>query len=323
MSETTGLRPIPSFAEACDRGKVREENQDSVRHSSTHMGELVIVADGIGGYRGGGTASRIVVESISSWVSAQASNYSPARAIAEAAALANTNIREAAASGEAAYRQMGSTVVLALITPDEYGAQAWIGHIGDSRAYLSRAGHLSHLTKDHSAVQALIDRNEISAADARSHPQASVLTRSLGHQPEVEIEISMIQLEAGDSLLLCTDGLWGFVPEPAIANVMTNPEFEAGDAAAQLLDLALDAGGHDNIGIEVVHYGHPAAEEEQAPLAGVNKDDGKNQGEEKIEPNRGRKRAIMLGLLLAVSVGALAVWYAEQKKWIPPISLSR
>jgi serine/threonine protein phosphatase PrpC len=221
------------------------------------MGELVLVADGIGGYRGGGTASRIVVETFASWVSARPPNYSAALAIAEAAAQANTNIRETAALGEPAYRQMGSTVVLALITQDEHSTMAWIGHIGDSRAYLARAGVLSCLTRDHSAVQALIDQNQVSPENARSHPDASVLTRSLGHQPEVEIEITMTQLEAGDSLLLCSDGLWGFVPEQSIANVLTDLKIAPGEVADQLLHLALQAGGQDNIGIEVVRYSTP------------------------------------------------------------------
>ena len=259
MSESTLPMPVPSFAEACHRGLVREENQDSVSHVAAPMGELVVVADGIGGYRGGGTASRIVVETFASWVSAQDPNYSAARAIAEAAAQANTNIRETAASGEPAYRQMGSTVVLALITQEKHETLAWIGHIGDSRAYLARAGILSRLTRDHSAVQALIDRNEVSPENARSHPQASVLTRSLGHQPEVEIEITMTPIEAGDSLLLCSDGLWGFVPEQAIAAVLTNPQIAPEAIADQLLRLALQAGGHDNIGIEVVRYTSPIA----------------------------------------------------------------
>jgi len=259
MSESTLPKPVPSFAEACHPGLVREENQDCVRHVSAPMGELVIVADGIGGYRGGGTASRIVVETFASWVAAQAPNYSAPRAIAEAAAKANSKIQENAASGPPAYRQMGSTVVLTLITQGQNSTMAWIGHIGDSRAYLARAGVLSRLTKDHSAVQTLIDQNEISPEDARSHPDASVLTRSLGHQPDVEIEITMTEIQAGDSLLLCSDGLWGFVPEKAIANVLTNLEIAPGAVADQLLGLALQAGGHDNIGIEVVRYTTPIA----------------------------------------------------------------
>ncbi|MGA2218556.1 MAG: hypothetical protein ABSG51_10745 [Terracidiphilus sp.] len=129
------------------------------------------------------------------------------------------------------------------------------------------------------------------------------------------------QFEAGDSLLLCTDGLWGFVPEQAIANVMTNPEIEACAAAAELLNLALQAGGLDNIGIEVVYYGNPVAE--QAPIAGLEEDKGEDKSEDEIDPRRGRKRAIMVALLQAVGVGASAVWYAEQEKWIPQISLSR
>jgi len=257
MTETTGLKPGLSFAEACDRGKVREENQDRVRHATTTLGELVIVADGIGGYRGGATASRVVVEMFEAWIAARETGYSPARAIAEAAAAANEAVFEAAASGDAAFRNMGSTVVLALITRDNETAHAWIGHIGDSRAYIARKGRLMGLTRDHSVVQEMLDRHEITFEQAQASPQASVLTRSLGHMPEVEIEMSMVDLEIGDVLLLCSDGLWGFVSEQAIEQTMTAPITEA-DKAAELLKLALEAGGHDNIGIEIIGYGLPA-----------------------------------------------------------------
>ena len=149
--------------------------------------------------------------------------------------------------------------------------------------------------------------------NARSHPDASVLTRSLGHQPEVEIEITMTPLEAGDSLLLCSDGLWGFVPEQDIADVLTNLEIAAGTAADQLLDLALQAGGPDNIGIEVVRYRTAIAEPE--PMA--------EPGEDENEQPPSRRRTVALALLmLAIVLGALVGWYADHN-WVSPIAPSR
>ena len=101
--------------------------------------------------------------------------------------------------------------------------RAWIGHIGDSRAYHVHDGRLSRVTNDHSAVQALLNRNLITPEAARHHPDASVLTRSLGHQPEVDIDMTMVQLATGDTLLLCSDGLWGYVEEQQIATSSSAP----------------------------------------------------------------------------------------------------
>jgi PPM family protein phosphatase len=268
MTETTGFKPALSFAEVCDRGKMREENQDRVRHAATALGELVMVADGIGGYRGGATAAQIVVDTMEASIASREAGYSPARAIAEAAATANTAVFDAAASGDTAFRNMGSTLVLALFTRESDGARAWIGHIGDSRAYLARNGSLVRLTRDHSAVQELLDQHEITLEEAKKSPQASVLTRSLGHFPEVEIEISMVDLEPGDVFLLCTDGLWGFVDELALEQAALASGMELEKTVAALLNLALDAGGHDNIGIEMVAYdpaSEPPAEASEQP----------------------------------------------------------
>lgn len=323
MNGTSLLKPALSFAEACDRGKVREENQDSVRHVSTPLGELVMVADGIGGYRGGATASRMVVDSIEASIALQPADCSPARAIAEAAAAANVNVMEAAAAGDPAFRNMGSTVVLVLITfgatygpnetQTEAQTQAWIGHIGDSRAYLARAGHLVRLTKDHSAVQELLDLNRITPEEARKSPHASVLTRSLGHVAEVEIEMSMVALEPGDSLLLCSDGLWGFVAEQAIEQVMTDPEMDVQGVAETLLNYALDAGGYDNIGIEVVRF-NPSPEQP------VDEPGGDEQDAEEPEHDRGSgfRNGILIAVLAGVGLAALT-WLAERLHWIPTI----
>jgi serine/threonine protein phosphatase PrpC len=254
-----------SYGEACDRGKVREENQDSIRSAAIALGDLFIVADGIGGYQGGATASRMVVDGFLSQLAARPANYPPDHALAEACTYTNASIHAAANTGDPAFQRMGSTVVLALVQPGaaggntgevaSFGPNAWIGHVGDSRAYLIRGGQMTKITNDHSAVQALISRNLITEEEARNHPDASVLTRSLGHRPDVEIEIDRVPLQGGDSLLLCSDGLWGYVADADIAAVATDPNLSVEKIAEYLLDLALSAGGHDNIGIEFLRIG--------------------------------------------------------------------
>lgn len=312
MTETIGLNPALSFAEACDRGKVREENQDRVRHATTALGELVIVADGIGGYRGGATASQMVVDSIQASIAARPAGYSPPRAIAEAAAEANSAVFDAAASGDPAFRNMGSTVVLALITREAEKTQAWIGHIGDSRAYLARKGSLVRLTRDHSAVQEMLDRQEITLEQAKTSPQASVLTRSLGHMREVEIEISIVDMEIGDVLLLCSDGLWGFVAEQAIEQVLAAPGKEPDIAAEELLNLALEAGGHDNIGIQVVAYDVPP-EPASATL---------DRTASKAPSGSALSTTLLVFLLALIALIAIA-WIAQVQRWSFPIHFSQ
>jgi protein phosphatase len=237
------------FAEECDRGVLREENQDSVLHVRIALGDLMIVADGIGGYVGGATASRLVVENFYAHLSALPEDYPVDNAIRGAAARANAQIMEKANAPGSPYPNMGSTVVVAVVQQRATGHYAWIGHIGDSRAYLIRAGRLHRLTTDHSAVQVLLSHNLITPEEAKNHPDASVLTRSLGQQPEVEIDLEQHPLAIGDTLLLCSDGLWGSVSELDIQHVVNTPGVTLKSSAHGLLELALMAGGNDNIGI--------------------------------------------------------------------------
>jgi serine/threonine protein phosphatase PrpC len=152
---------------------------------------------------------------------------------------------------------MGSTVVVAVVQQQAAGPCAWIGHVGDSRAYLVRAGRLTRLTTDHSAVQVMLSRNLITPEEARNHPDASVLTRSLGQQPEVEIDIEQLPLAFGDTLMLCSDGLWGFVSELDIQQMVNAPGRTLESSAHGLLELALTAGGNDNIGISMARVVGP------------------------------------------------------------------
>jgi len=259
-----------SFAEKCDRGLVRAENQDSVLHATTPLGELLIVADGMGGYEGGAVASRIVVETIAAYFANLPANYLPAMAIRESILRANAEILAAASVPGSPYAHMGSTIVMALLQPSSASLdrgplvpnavlKAWIGHVGDSRAYHVHDRHLYRVTSDHSAVQAMVDRNLITPEQAINHPDSSVLTRSLGHEIEVDADIDSVQLEPGDSLFLCSDGLWGYVDERAIESVAANPALDVETASAALLELALAAGGRDNVGIEMVRITNGAA----------------------------------------------------------------
>lgn len=269
-----------SFAEKCDRGIVREENQDSVRRITTPLGELLIVADGLGGYQGGAVASRIAVDSIAAYFAGLPADYLPALAIRESIIRANIEILTAASAPGSPYSHMGSTVVMALLQPicanQERNAlspnavlKAWIGHVGDSRAYHVHYRRLYRITRDHSAVQAMLDRNLITPEQALNHPDSSVLTRSLGHEVEVDADIDSVQLESGDALILCSDGLWGYVDERAIEAVAANPALDVETASAALLELALTAGGHDNVGIEIVRVANGDAKTPAIPSAGA------------------------------------------------------
>jgi serine/threonine protein phosphatase PrpC len=260
------VQPIILFAEECDRGILREENQDSVLHVHIALGDLMIIADGIGGYAGGATASRLVVENFYAHLSALPADYPVDNAIRGAAARANAQIVAQANAPGSPFPHMGSTVVVAVVQQQATGPCAWIGHIGDSRAYLLRVGRLHRLTTDHSAVQALLSRNLITPEEAKNHPDASVLTRSLGQQPEVEIDIEQLPLAIGDSLLLCSDGLWGLVPERDIERSFNAPGLTLKTVAHSLLELALAAGGNDNISIAMARVvGLPKVEISQQP----------------------------------------------------------
>jgi protein phosphatase len=248
-------QPVILYAEECDRGSPRGENQDFILHARIALGDLLIVADGIGGDTGGALASQMAVEHFYAHMAALPQDYPAEDAICESAAIANANILMTASAPGSPYARMGSTIVAALVQQNAELTNAWIGHIGDSRAYLLRADRLHRLTTDHSTAQSMLNRGLISLEEAQSHPDATVLTRNLGKQPDVEIEIEQHPLAIGDTLLLCSGGVWRFVPEPEIETAVASLKVE--DAASSLLDLALSAGGHDKIGIEMARLASP------------------------------------------------------------------
>lgn len=250
MNEIPALEePAIIFAEKCDRGILRQENNDSVLHLRIPLGDLMVVADGVGGYIGRSTASQMVVESFREHLAALPSDYPADKALQEAAKFTNAKLLMTPREPGMPNVRMGSTVVVALLQESAEGPHAWVGHIGDSRAYLLRAERLYRLTTDHSAAQSLVDWNLITSEEAQHHPDATVMTRSLGLNPKVEIDIEDHPLATGDTLMLCSHGLWGPVPEKEIEAAVAGEAL--GEAAHKLLELALAAGGRDGIAIEM------------------------------------------------------------------------
>jgi serine/threonine protein phosphatase PrpC len=244
-----------TFASQCDRGSVLEENQDAVGLTSARLGYLLVVADGIGSHAGGSHASRMAVDTIVSSVEGMPAFFPPEIAVEEAVCHANAAIAAAAAEPNSADSRMGTAVVAALLRADADHAhapvQAIIGHVGDSRAYLVHNQKLTLLTRDHTAVQDPLDGHQSTLQAGDNHADQSLLTRYLGMELNVRVEMREVLLETGDTLLLCSDGLWRCVPEQEIERTLADGTRSAEEASRTLLNLALDAGGQRNVAIEI------------------------------------------------------------------------
>ena len=227
-------------AHRTDVGQKRSSNQDAVGEYQRADGHrLFVVADGMGGHRGGETASALAVQRIGEIF--ESSDAPPNELLPVAFQMANTEIRSRAAA-DASLAGMGTTGVAIHITPER---EAWIAHVGDSRAYLLRGGQLELLTADHSVVGEMCRRGLISAEEAAVHPRRNELLRSIGSAEEVDVDVAMLRLLPGDHLLLCSDGLHGVVDEIEIVDAMEGETPRS--AAERLIGLANAAGGPDNI----------------------------------------------------------------------------
>lgn len=221
-----------------DVGCVRPHNEDSYLVQSP----LFCVCDGMGGHAAGEVASSIAVETIAKTAPSAAD---PAR-LAAAVEAANAAVIEAAMNG-LGKPGMGCTATCAYIENDTVA----IAHVGDSRAYLLHEGTLIRVTRDHSYVEELVDAGEITADEARVHPNRSVITRALGSDPAMYADHFQLNIEEGDRLILCSDGLSSMVPDSEIENIATQSS-TAQICVDNLVDAALAAGGHDNVTVIVV-----------------------------------------------------------------------
>ncbi|HLO66562.1 MAG TPA: protein phosphatase 2C domain-containing protein [Holophaga sp.] len=230
-------------------GLVRQENQDTMSRFISPLGEVFLVADGMGGHKGGALAAEMVAHGLESALVGARGPLKPA--LQAAAQAVNEAIHREATSGHPETDRMGSTVVLAVVAE---GAVT-LGHVGDSRAYRFRKGRLERLTRDHSHVQQMVASGMLTEAEARDHPDASVLNRSMGGRPEVDMEVSAPQpIQDGDVILLCSDGLCGYVLDEEIGRILARlPDAQA--AAEALVQAALATGGADNVTVQVIQFG--------------------------------------------------------------------
>jgi protein phosphatase len=237
--------PTPSFdaAAASDAGRSRGHNEDSWCIDPATA--LLAVADGMGGYNAGDVASSLAVESIAACLreddAAPQGCGDDLDLLARGVAAANAAILALAARRPECLG-MGTTVALARAL----GARLTYAHVGDSRVYLMRGERLARLTRDHSVGQAMADAGISDAAQLRRAVLRGVLTRALGVERTVQPDFGVVELEAGDVLLLCTDGLTDLVSDDAIAACLRQGNGAAGRAEA-LVQAALQAGGSDNI----------------------------------------------------------------------------
>src|SRR5215467_1485103 len=233
-----------------ETGYTREENQDRMSGAQVPLGHLYIVADGMGGHKGGALAAQMAVEELQRHIG-QAPAGESADAVIEAAfKAANDAVYKRSSSGDATVAGMGTTAVLALIL----GRVAKLAHVGDSRAYLFRNYRLSQLTTDHTIVQRMVEAGMLKPDEAADHPQSSVLERAIGSAPTVGVDIRDHQLEEGDALLLCSDGLSGYVAADKIEAVL-RADGPVQDTTINLVRLALEAGGRDNVTVQLIRYG--------------------------------------------------------------------
>ncbi len=240
------------IAHKTDIGKIRQVNEDRCAIVPNLNGyTLAIVADGMGGHQAGDTASQLTIEMIqqelSSSIHTGMSDQECLDALEAAIRKANEVVFDAASRKEH-YHGMGTTVVAALVD----GQRIRLGHIGDSRAYLIDNGRLRQLTEDHTLVNELVKNGQITPDEAASHPRRNVLTRALGTEQHSEVDLTVLDWHSDQQLLLCSDGLNSIVPESAMATVLGS-EAPAEDKVSQLVNLALDAGGDDNITVVLLH----------------------------------------------------------------------
>src|SRR6266542_1316723 len=233
-----------------DVGKVRSENQDfgtlptpQEEAASQPGGRLLIVADGMGGHRGGATASRLATDTVKTQYLGSETD-DPAAALQDALARANARVfAESQTNPE--LRGMGTTTSALVVR----GTQAWFAHVGDSRIYLIRGESIQQLTDDHSLVAAMVREGLVTSAEAETHPRRNVLQRSVGVGEEVEIDVrGPLEVQENDTFILCSDGLHGLVKQEEMLRVAKVPLQQA---ANEFVRLALERGAPDNVTVIV------------------------------------------------------------------------
>jgi protein phosphatase len=270
---------VVHLAARTDRGIQRHDNQDSflalhvgnaellrlgtpeASRASVEGGEalLLAVCDGMGGAAGGAVASACAVDSLEAQARTLTSGDALARHVSDAIVSASERILSEARRNKA-LSGMGTTATVAAVR----GTQLVLGQVGDSRAYLFRQGKLTQLTRDQNLATILVERGQLTPEAARHYENANIILQALGTQETVDVDLSAVELSAGDVLLLCSDGLWGPVDDEDIARVLLSTT-DCGAVTAALIALAIEKGAPDNVTCIVARFEgaalmHPAGD---------------------------------------------------------------
>lgn len=250
-----------------DIGCERDINEDRYAVVDSGASQTWIVCDGMGGTLGGELAAQLAIDAIRRGLESRKASE-PAEVLIHSVEEANRII--VLRRQNPTFSGMGTTVVAASIASSE----VVIAHAGDSRAYLVRDGIIQQLTVDHTYVQDLVEKGAISEQEALSHPQAHVLTRCLGAEPRIKLDVQNLWVwptesgQSSDNLVLCSDGLYSLVSNEEIAEVVSRKTPQ--ESCAELVDLAKQRGGYDNITLSVIPLdGRLRDEAPQKSLGGI------------------------------------------------------
>jgi serine/threonine protein phosphatase PrpC len=237
---------VSQHSERTDTGRQRQANEDSMLARAP----LFVVADGMGGAQAGEVASMTAIQAFQDGLP----DGRPEEALQDSIGLANRTIHDQAQSDDS-LSGMGTTITA--VSVDSQREEIVIGHVGDSRAYRLRDGIIQRLTRDHSLVEEMRRRGQITEEQAEDHPQRSIITRALGPEPEVEVDVQSVPAEPGDIFMLCSDGLTTMLGDERIRVIIE--EAVSLDAATRaLVEEANIAGGRDNITVLLFQVEDPA-----------------------------------------------------------------
>jgi protein phosphatase len=225
---------------------VRSENQDAFWYDQPDTGvALAVVCDGMGGARGGQQASALAVQTVREQFLNLPKNYKIDAIFNKVVQTSNQNVFNAALENEE-LTGMGTTMVVAWLLQDK----AYFANVGDSRGYHITNGGISQITKDHSAVQELVDSGHLTERQAKIHPNKNIITRAIGIEDEVEFDLFEVPVSQGDIIILCSDGLTNHVDENEIQFEASGGDFN--DLAKRLIELANSRGGTDNVTVVAI-----------------------------------------------------------------------
>ncbi|HEX5610058.1 MAG TPA: Stp1/IreP family PP2C-type Ser/Thr phosphatase [Solirubrobacterales bacterium] len=325
---------IDDQASRTDTGRQRSANEDSLFTRAP----LFVIADGMGGAQAGEVASKAAAESFDR----ELPQAPPEQVLRETIEEANRTIHELARK-DPSLTGMGTTTTAAIV--DLEAEEVAIGHVGDSRAYRLRGGKLEQLTRDHSLVEEMRRKGQLTEAQAEDHPQRSIITRALGPEPVVEVDLQTVPAQAGDVFLFCSDGLTTMLDDEQIARLLGRASsMEA--AVRALVDEANRAGGRDNITVIALKLGDAAAPApagtdppgadpaEGATLVGAAAEEAgltatevrrraaaeaarqrRQELEEKPRHKRLKTAAKVLLALILVGAIAFGAWYGNRQVW--------